>query len=113
MLTMKHIPASRKRVAVLRAFAALGPMVEGSLCRADRGGHPRWQLTDRPAGKTRTLYVPAGRAEEVHAWTANWKRAKELLRVLSDLSRENLSGGAGRAAGTPRPRRTADRSRPN
>jgi hypothetical protein len=113
MLTMKHIPASRKRAAALCAFAALDPMVEGSLCRADRGGQPRWQLTDRPAGKTRTLYVPAGRAEEVRAWTANWKRAKELLKVLSDLSREDLRGGAGRAAGAPRPRRTADRSRPS
>jgi hypothetical protein len=97
----------------LRAFAALGPMVEGSLCRADRGGQPRWQLTDRPAGKTRTLYVPAQRVEEVRAWTANWKRAKELLKVLSGLSREDLRGGAGRAAGAPRPRPTADRSRPN
>lgn len=107
---MKHIPASRKRAAALRAFIALGPVVEGSLCRADRGGRPRRQLTDRPAGKTRTLYVPAGRAEEVRAWTANWKKAKELLKTLSDLSREELRGGAGRADGAPRPRRTGTRS---
>mgnify|MGYP001768358984 CR=1 FL=1 len=112
MLTMKQIPASRKRAAALRALAGLGPVVEGSLCRTSRGDAARWQLTDRPAGKTRTLYVPAERAEEVSEWTANWKRAKALLKELSEASREELRGRGGRAAGAPRPRRTAAASRP-
>ncbi len=50
----------------------------------------RWQLTDRPADKTRTLYVPAARAQEVRQWISNWKRAKEHLRTLAEASREDL-----------------------
>jgi len=103
---MKQIPVSRKRAAALRAFVGLGPLVEGSLCQTSRGERPRWQLTDRPAGKTRTLYVPAGRAEEVRQWTANWKQAKQLLKELSDASREELRAKGGRAAGVRRPGRT-------
>jgi hypothetical protein len=88
-------------------------MVEGSLCQLRRGERPRWQLTDRPAGKTRTLYVPAGRAEEVRQWTANWKKARQLLKDLSDASREELRAKGGRAGGTPRQRPTAAPSRRN
>jgi len=109
---MKQIPASRKRAAALCALAGLGPVVEGSLCRTRRGEQPRWQLTDRPAGKTRTLYVPAERAGEVGEWTANWKKAKHLLKELSEASREELRGGDGRAGGAPRPRRTGAVSLP-
>lgn len=98
---------SQKRAAALRTFVGLGPMVEGSLCQLRRGERPRWQLTDRPAGKTRTLYVPAGRAEEVRQWTANWRKARQLLRDLSDASREELRARGGRAGVAQRPRRTA------
>jgi hypothetical protein len=108
---MKAIPASRKRAAALRAFADLGPVIEGSLYSVQRGGQVRWQLTDRPASKTRTLYVPATRAQEVRQWTANWKKAKDRLRDLSEISREELRAAAGPAAATPPRRRTAKRLR--
>ena len=98
MLTMKQKSAPRRRADALRALAGLGPVIEGSLCRADRGGSPRRQLTDRPAGRTRTLYVPAGRAGEVLRWAENWKRARALLKELSEASREELRECAGRAA---------------
>ena len=110
---MKAIPVSQKRAAALRALTSLGPMIAGSLCAVRRGGPFRWQLTDRPAGKTRTLYVPAARSEEVRAWIANWKQAKKLLRELAEASRQDLRESAGRAAAVPRPRRTAVHSRPN
>ena len=42
------------------------------------------------------------RAEEVLRWTENWKRAKALLRDLSEATREELLGGAGRAGGASR-----------
>jgi len=109
---MKAKPVSQKRVTAQRALAALGPVIEGSLCAVRRGGPFRWQLTDRPSGKTRTLYVPATRAEEVRQWTANWKQAKGLLRQMSEASREELRAGAGRVDGGPHPRPTAVRSRP-
>jgi hypothetical protein len=110
---MKAIPVSQKRVVARRALSTLGPVIEGSLCAVRRGGLFRWQLTDRPAGKTRTLYVPAARAEEVRTWAANWKEAKRLLRELSEASREELRGAAGHAAGMPHRRQTGARSRPD
>jgi hypothetical protein len=110
---MKTKTAPRCRTEVLRDFNALGPVIEGSLCRIPRGEGQRWQLTDRPAGKTRTLYVPAARAEEVRRWTANWKAAKTLLAELSDASRGELRGNGGRAGGEPPRRRTTRASRPS
>ncbi|OQC32997.1 MAG: hypothetical protein BWX70_00463 [Verrucomicrobia bacterium ADurb.Bin070] len=110
---MKLPPASRKRAAASHALETLGPVIDGSLCEIHRGGSTRWQLTDRPAGKTRTLYVPAARVREVRQWTANWKKAKELLKELSEASREELRAGDGPAAAAPPPRRTAATSRRN
>jgi hypothetical protein len=110
---MKAKTASQMRTAARRALATLGPVIEGSLCASRRGGQVRWQLTDRPAGKTRTLYVPAGRAAEVREWTANWKQGKGLLRELSDVSRQELRDAAGRADGVAPRRPTAGRSRRN
>ena len=109
---MKTKPALRGRTEVLREFNALGPVIEGSLCQVKRGEGQRWQLTDRPDGKTRTLYVPAARAGEVRGWTVNWKRAKRLLAELSDASREALRASGGRAGGGPPRRRTTPTSRP-
>ena len=54
MLTLKQIHASRKRAAV-RALAGLGPVVEGSLCRASRG------TPDRSLGLLPLVADPSGR----------------------------------------------------
>jgi len=107
---MKAKTVSPERVAATRALAALGPVIEGSLCAVRRGGQMRWQLTDRPDGKTRTLYVPAARASEVRQWIKNWKMAKMMLRTLAAVSREELRGEDGPADVKPRPRRTTARS---
>jgi len=104
---MKAKTVSHKRAAATRALAHLGPVIEGSLCAVRRGGQMRWQLTDRPAGKTRTLYVPAARAQEVRQWILNWKQAKEHLRTLAEMSREELRAADGPAVATPPRRRTA------
>jgi len=79
----------RRRQAMER-LAATGNILEGSLCRVARGESIRYQLTDKVAGRSRTLYIPADMAGEVRQWTRNWKQAKRLLRELSDLSREEL-----------------------
>ena len=84
---------ARRREARER-LGALGNLLEGSLCRADRGDAVRFQLTDKVAGRSRTLYVPADMAMEVRQWTQNWKQAKRLLRELSELSREEVRAGA-------------------
>lgn len=96
-----HSTLKARRHKAQEQLAALGTVLEGSLCRADRGGSIRYQLTDKIAGKSRTLYVPVDMAEEVREWTRNWKKAKSILRKLSELSREELRAGA-RDADQPR-----------
>jgi len=88
-----QLPLKARRRKAMERLGALGNLLEGSLCRADRGEAVRYQLTDKPAGRSRTLYVPADMAEEVRQWTQNWKRAKRLLRELSELSREEVRAG--------------------
>ena len=119
----------REAASRLKKLIAEGRVIEGSLCRADRGEAVRRQLTDRAAGSPRTLYVPEDFAADVAEWTANWARARALMKELSALARAELveaitartgrrtvgtkrrgkSGkGAGRGAG-PRKRLTAKR----
>lgn len=104
MKTQTTLKARRKQV--MEKLGALGNLLEGSLCRADRGEAVRYQLTDKVAGRSRTLYVPADMAGEVRQWTQNWKQAKRLLRELSELSREEARAGAQDAGprGTPKDR---------
>ena len=110
---MKTKTVPRCRTEVLRDFNTLGPVVEGSLCQVRRGKGQRWQLTDRPSGKTRTLYVPAARVEEVRQWTLNWKKAKTFLTELSEASRAELHASSGRVGDGPLRRRTTSVSRPS
>lgn len=92
MKTQPSLKARRRKAT--ESLGALGNLLEGSLCRADRGEAVRYQLTDKVAGRSRTLYVPADMAMEVRQWTQNWKQAKRLLRELSELSREEVRAGA-------------------
>ena len=92
MKTQPSLKARRRKAT--ECLGALGNLLEGSLCRADRGEAVRYQLTDKVAGRSRTLYVPADMAVEVRQWTQNWKQAKRLLRELSELSREEVRAGA-------------------
>ena len=92
MKTQLSLMARRRKAR--ERLGSLGNLLEGSLCRADRGDAVRFQLTDKVAGRSRTLYVPAGMAMEVRQWTQNWKQAKRLLRELSELSREEVRAGA-------------------
>jgi len=104
MKTQTTLKARRKQA--MEKLGALGNLLEGSLCRVDRGEAVRYQLTDKVANKSRTLYVPADMAGEVRQWTQNWKQAKRLLRELSELSREEVRAGARDAGprGTPKDR---------
>ena len=92
MKTQLSLKARRRKAT--ESLGALGNLLEGSLCRADCGEAVRYQLTDKVAGRSRTLYVPADMAMEVRQWTQNWKQAKRLLRELSELSREEVRAGA-------------------
>jgi len=97
-----QLPIKVRRKRAMEKLGTLGNLLEGSLYRADRGEAVRYQLTDKVANKSRTLYVPADMAKEVREWTQNWKQAKRLLKELSELSREEVRAG-GQDVG---PRRT-------
>lgn len=57
-------------------------------CRCHHGGprHPAPPLTFKEHGKTRTVYVPKALLPEVHAWLAEHRRLKRLLREIHQLS---------------------------
>ncbi len=75
----------RLRESYLREIGALGLFIEGSLCKVRRPGRkpPAWQLTFKQAGRTRTVYVPAGLVPEVQQWTRTFKRLKQLIRKVT------------------------------
>jgi len=78
----------RMRDARLRQLRRLGPMLGGSL--VEFPGHSSRYLTDKVAGKTRTLYIPLGRLKEVSQWNKNWQAARLLTQELSQLQRAIL-----------------------
>ena len=78
----------RMRDARLRQLGRLGPMIGGSLVVFP--GHRSRYLTDKVAGKTRTRYIPLGRLKEVERWNRSWRKARQLLRELSELQRAIL-----------------------
>jgi len=78
----------RMRDARLRQLQALGPMLGGSLVRFPH--HSSLYLTDKYRGKTRTLYIPPHRLQEVQQWHASFVAAKKLLAELSEIQRKLL-----------------------
>ena len=106
----------------LKRLLSEGGVIEGSLYRADRGGTPRHQLSDRATGRFRNIYVPADFAPLVADWSARWAEAKRLMKEMSEVARSELVAAitertgrktvatrAGARAADPRKRRTAKR----
>lgn len=77
-----------RRQNALRHLARIGPFVEGTLCSVKRRGcrEPGWQLTYKVKGKTHTVYVPMGLAQEVAQWTKEYKRLKKVTRKVTRYS---------------------------
>ena len=78
----------RMRAARIRRLRSLAEVLGGSLVRQPR--HRSLYLTDKLGGKTRTLYIPLDRLEQVKRWNANYKEARRLLRELSEIQRALL-----------------------
>ena len=86
----------RMRDARLKKLAQTGPLVAASIvqqrvqcgragCRCQRGEKlAKTALTYTVHGKTRTVYVPLDLVEDVHSWVAEHKRAKTLLKEISE-----------------------------
>jgi hypothetical protein len=50
--------------------------------------HPVMYLTSKRQGKTVSVYVPRGLEAEVRTWVENYRKAKELIRTISDVQKE-------------------------
>lgn len=57
-------------------------------CACAKGGeaHPACAVTSKVAGKTKAIYIPVGIADEVEAWTSEYKRVKKLLKEIDVLA---------------------------
>lgn len=87
-----------RRAALLKELGAIGPLVQASFCeRTVRCGNPAcrcaqgephtaYVLTRKVRGKTATTHVPRDLREEVRSWAEEYRRVKQLLRQISDLS---------------------------
>jgi hypothetical protein len=80
----------RMRQGRLRSLRSLGFVLAGSLVRFPR--HQSLYLTDKVRGKTRTLYIPLDRLDEVKGWNAQYKEGRRLLAELSEIQRALLRG---------------------
>jgi hypothetical protein len=90
----------------LKQIAQVGPFVEGSLCAFRRAGRKSesWHLTYKLKGKTQTVYVPVGMAEEVREWTCNFRRLKQLIRKVTGQSLALIHGHSARQRAASRGR---------
>ena len=94
--------ASRARALLFREGVLAGTLNEQTV-----GASPRFTLTDKVAGKTRCLYVPAAMAPKVRRMTANWKELKAVLLEMSAQAREVLVGEITAMTGRPTVRKAS------
>lgn len=120
MKLKKMTEERRALVSRLRTLCLRERILEGTVTRTRVGNSLRMTVTDKADGRTRTLFVPAARQEEVARWSANWKEVRAVLKELSELQRaefrasegqESPPSGAATSArgGVPRGSRTAKR----
>lgn len=76
----------RRRENWMSKLTKLGPVVRGSLCTAQRGGHVAHQLTVSVNGKTHTVYVPIDMVGEVQTWIRNHGQLRQIIREVSKLN---------------------------
>jgi len=91
-----------RRNAKVKQLAQIGPLLQGSLaeirvtcgnpnCRCARGHkHTSHILKRQVRGKTQSLYVPVDMVKEARKWVEEHRRAKRLLKEISELNRSIL-----------------------
>jgi len=95
----QHLESHRREL--MRQLSKVGPWVEGTLvctvrtcgknnCACRRGGpkHPVMYLTGKQKGKTVSVYIPRKLEKEVSTWVENYRRAKQLIRSISNVQKE-------------------------
>lgn len=95
-------PRERELRSQLARLVRSSGLIRGSLCvrkkvcggpgcRCARGErHEGLYLTQTKDGKTQQLYVPKSWEPRVRAWIAAYRRAKQLLDEISDMSWERI-----------------------
>jgi hypothetical protein len=91
-----------RRGARLKDLGRLGPVLQGTVasigvrcgnpgCRCARGEkHVSNVLTRKVRGKTKSVYVPSGMLEDARKWAMEFRKAKRLLKEISDCSEKIL-----------------------
>lgn len=90
-----------QRRALIRQLNQLGPWIEGTLvftartcgkkgcaCMNKGPKHPVMYITNKEQGKTVSLYIPRKLEAEVSTWVKNYRKAKELIREISNVQKE-------------------------
>ena len=100
-----------RREAALRQIAGIGPFIEGTLIKVPHKScrHVAHRLTFKVDGRTRTVYVPLDRVEDVKQWTREYKRLKRLIKTVTRASlgelrnhvRSRRAAAGADAAGAP------------
>lgn len=88
-----------RRDALLKRLKAHKPLLSGSVvcgewkckikgCRCQRGKlHSAYTLTWKEKKKTKTLYIPVDLREKAQEWNEEYKKIKELIDEISELTR--------------------------
>jgi len=112
---MRQVSITTLERQVKTRIAKLGqcePFIMGSLveskrrcgnknCACANGGppHSAWIITKHGAGnKTRSVYVPVAMLPEVRRWTGEYKKVKELLQEVDELSERIIAATKARKA---------------
>jgi len=78
-------------------------------CRCAKGGelHGAHILTKRENGKTKTIYVPVDMVGEVERWSSEYKKVKELIHEIDQLSEKVIAAVKARKKAAVRAARAA------
>ena len=89
----------RQIVAKIRSLGEAGMFMPGSFiekrwkcakpeCLCNRTGkkHTAYAVTGKVKGKTRSIYVPVGMAEEVKGWVKEYRRIQKVIKEIGLLA---------------------------
>jgi hypothetical protein len=104
MTTVEELDA--RRALLLKQLGRCGPLIEGSLavvhrkcgtpacqCHVDESRrHRQVMLCRKVEGRSYSTHIPKDLEETVREWNEEFKRAKGLLKEISDLSEQIVRG---------------------
>ena len=98
----KSVNTVRRQIeAKIRSLGEAGVFMSGSFiekrwkcakpdCICNRTGkkHTAYAVTSKVKGKTKSVYVPVGMAEEVKGWVKEYKRIQKIIREINMLAEQ-------------------------